>query len=358
MNILILFENKAFTMNILRCLGDAGVRCFVLGAGEAWDVRLSRYCHRYIKCQGTSFWNCSPDLVEKINKYCIRHRISCIIPADYQTTLFLSKVAHQLNPQIKTIPLGEPQTLQILDNKWEFSKLLKAHNIPQPETFLAENMEQFKSMPLSFPCAVKPIQGGGRWTGGRIPGSYIKKDRTEYLSSAQQGFPLLVQEFIPGIDVGLNLFAVQGKIVAWTMQEFVGHDRLKFFQSQKLLELGERIVAVSNFQGAANIDIRLDQRDGQFKVIECNPRFWGSLRASKWNGTNFPVLAINAALGRVSAEKTVYKNIEYVFPSRVLSKLFKGNISALRGLPEATRKDLCQILGDPISCLYSVFERR
>ena len=358
MNVLILFESKVFTLNIMRCLADAGVRCYVFSPRQAWDVRLSKYCCDYVKCGGASYKTCLPELIEKINHYCIRHKISCIIPGDYQTTLFLAKVSGQL--KVKTTAVAEPQMLETLSNKWTFAQLLKANSLPQPQTFLAENFEQYEAIPLPFPRVVKPLEGGGRWIMGRNnPGSYVKRDRAEYLACAQDGkaFPLLVQEFIPGTDVGLNIFAVQGKLIAWTMQEFVGGDRLKFFRSPELLKLGERLVALINFQGVANIDLRIDQRDGVFKFIECNPRFWGSLRASKWSGVNFPVLTLNTALGQDVSALIQHQDIEYAFPSRVLLKLSKGNLAALKGLPEATLKDLGQILADPLSCLYSIFNR-
>jgi predicted ATP-grasp superfamily ATP-dependent carboligase len=357
MNVLIIFQNKSLPLNIMRCLADAGVKCFVFGCGTAQEIKLSKYCRDYVKCEPAGIRQGSPELVDQINRYCAQKNIVCVIPGDYPTTVFLSKVSGLLN--VKTTPVAQTETLEILSNKWTFARLLQTHDLPMPQTFLAEDLQQYEAIPLPFPRAVKPLEGGGRWIAGRdTPGSYIKKDREEYMACAKDGFPLLVQEFIPGTDVGLNIFAVQGKLIAWTMQEFVdGGNRLKFFKSEEMLKLGEQLAAATNFQGLANIDLRLDSRDGRYTFIECNPRFWGSLRASRWYGVNFPVLAVSTALGKDTGPKIQPQNIDYVFPSKVLRKLFKGQFSALKGLPQATRKDLCQIIGDPLSCLYSVFHR-
>ncbi len=357
MNVLIIFENETLPLNIMRCLADAGVTCHLFGAGTSQEIQLSKYCRNYVKCDGNAINTGSPELVEELNRYCLEHKISCIIPGDYQATVFLSKISCRLKARIT--PIAETATLEMLSNKWTFAQILKTNDLPMPQTFLAENLEQFEAVPLAYPRVVKPLTGGGRWIAGRDhPGSYVKHTREEYLACVKDGFPVLVQEFIPGVDVGLNIFAVKGAIRAWTMQEFVNSDRLKFFQSPELLKLGERLITHTNFQGVCNIDLRIDQRDGAFKFIECNPRFWGSLRASKWNGVNFPLIALNAALGENVDGQIQHKNIEYVFPSKVLLKLFTGDLGALKSLPEATNKDLGQIVSDPLSCLHSILNRR
>lgn len=356
MNVLILFTNRNFALNIMRCLADKGIRCHLFGPSGAWEVQLSKYCCGFMACPGKSFAECSPGLIETINQYCSRQNISCIIPAEVITTVFLSQVRERLLPQIKTVAVSEVDTLKVLDNKWEFACLLKKHGLPQPQIFLAENMEQFEAITLPFPRVVKPLSGGGRWAAGGDIGTYVRKNMTDYLTSAQDGkaFPLIVQEFIPGVDIGLNIFAMRGRIVAWTMQKLVKDGLLEFFHSSQLLELGDRLVSEIKFEGLANLDLRIDERDNSLKFIECNPRCWGSLRASMWNGVNFPLIAVNAALGQ-DASKIASQNIVYVQPSRVLGRLFKGDITALKGLPETTRKDICQIVSDPLSCLYSIY---
>ena len=354
MNVLILFEIGPLGLNIMRCLADTGIRCYAFSTCKAWDVRFSKYCKEYVECLDGSFRSCSPELTEQINRYCIRRKIDCLIPADYGSALYLSKISSSLIPQVKMIPLAKTETLERLNSKWEFSLLLKELGISQPQTHLVENLEQLHSMPVTIPCVVKPLKGSGRWTGSKIPGSYVKKDHAEYLASAQQGFPLLVQEFIPGMDFCINLLAVQGKITVSSLQKCVDENRRQFIKSSELLELAQRIVAHTNYQGVAGIDVRMDQRDGSFKFLECNPRFWGSLRAAKWNGVNFPLEALNASMGTKMKEKILSKDCEYVSPFTVLTRLLKGDLPSLKNLPETTYRDLWQIITDPLSCFISI----
>lgn len=361
MNVLLLSKSKNHALNILRCLAGTGVNIHVLGFGEAEEVRLSKHCCEYVRCDTPTHKNFSPQLIETINRYCLRKNISCVMPTDYDATLFLSKAQGSFAEHVRTICLSTPQTLQALNNKWRFTQLLGELHLPHPRSFVVKNIHELALINLPFPRVVKPLRGGGRWNARSIvPGSYIKETEADYLASGsdEKEFPLLVQEFIQGIDACLSVFAVQGRIVASSMQKSIGSDRLQFFESAELFDLGERLIARTNFQGPVNFDLRIDQRDGSFKFIECNPRFWGSLRASRWNGINFPMIAVNLALNKDILQYNQPKNVEYVFPSIALRRLSEGDLTVLWGLPESTRRDLCQIAGDPVSCLYSLLHRR
>ena len=98
------------------------------------------------------------------------------------------------------------------------------------------------------------------------------------------------------------------------MQKYINPYTIQFFTSEKLLDLGRRIVAATNYEGVACFDLRIDERDNSMKFIECNPRFWNSLRASWRNGVNFVELGIMLAEGKEIPAENVSKNILYFVP--------------------------------------------
>jgi predicted ATP-grasp superfamily ATP-dependent carboligase len=358
MNVLILFTNDGLALNVIRCLAPLGINCYMLGQGEIVSVRLSKHCR---ECLPFKFNRENPttESIDAINEYCRKKGISCILPVDVEVVVFLTKIKDRLTNGVKTIPLAPADLLEKLDDKWEFAQLLQKSQLPAPRTFLVNNLDELKAIDLPFPRVVKPVRGRGRWITGGDPGEYIKKDMNAYLASGQDTrvFPLLVQEFIPGWDVDLSVLAVNGKIVIHTIKKFVTSERIDLVDSPVLVELGRRLVADIQFNGIADFDLRLDERDGSFKFLECNPRFWGSLRASMWDGMNFPETAINLGVGKPVKQGQGPRGTTYVLPSKVLSRLFKGDFGALKGLPDSTKKDIWQIVGDPLTCIYTTLHR-
>ncbi|MGD0578967.1 MAG: ATP-grasp domain-containing protein [Bryobacteraceae bacterium] len=69
--------------------------------------------------------------------------------------------------------------------------------------------------------------------------------------------------------------------------------------------------------GAAEVELKFDRRDGQHKVIEINPRFPGYLRFPGECGLNFPVMAVELALGGPAFAPGAFP--EYVTGARYLN---------------------------------------
>jgi predicted ATP-grasp superfamily ATP-dependent carboligase len=68
----------------------------------------------------------------------------------------------------------------------------------------------------------------------------------------------------------------------------------------------EDLLASLHFTGIADIDFVEDRRDGRPKLMEINPRFWGSLSGAIRAGVDFPHL-----LYRMAREGDVERSMEY-----------------------------------------------
>jgi hypothetical protein len=53
-----------------------------------------------------------------------------------------------------------------------------------------------------------------------------------------------------------------------------------------------------NWHGVAMVEFRRDDRDGEYKLMEVNPKFWGSLDLALAAGADFPGDLCHMALGR------------------------------------------------------------
>lgn len=357
MKILLLCKAESFAMNVLRCLAELKAECHVFGHGRSWAVSLSKYCREYTGCDFSGSEDPGDDLIQSINGYCERRKIDFILPSDYDTTMLLAKIKDRIRGAVKVFPVAEPETLKMMDDKWEFANLLEKNGFPYPKTYLVESYEQLARIDLPFPRIVKPFKTRRTWTGG-IGASYVKKTLRDYFAIGRKDrYPLLVQEFIPGTEINLSILAHEGRIVSWTTQKWVRNDTIQFTVSEEILELGRRIVAAARYEGVAHFDFRVDARDGSIKCIECNPWFWGSLRASMRNGVNFVSDGLLVSQGKSVVSMPLSRDIEYLLPSTLLAQLLKGRFSTLKNIPKATRQDLMQIIIDPLSCFFSIIRR-
>ena len=58
-----------------------------------------------------------------------------------------------------------------------------------------------------------------------------------------------------------------------------------------------RLLQDLGLTGVAMVEFKMDARDGRPKLLEVNPRFWGSLALAIDSGVNFPYLITLMALG-------------------------------------------------------------
>jgi predicted ATP-grasp superfamily ATP-dependent carboligase len=122
------------------------------------------------------------------------------------------------------------------------------------------------------------------------------------LTSLSDGF--LLQEYIPGDGYGFFGLFNQGALRAIFM-----HKRLREYPitggpstvaesvyEPRLKELGLRILRLLNWHGAAMVEFRKDFRDNEYKLMEINPKFWGSLDLAIASGVDFPYLTCKMAV--------------------------------------------------------------
>lgn len=113
----------------------------------------------------------------------------------------------------------------------------------------------------------------------------------------EMGHVPVTQEFVPS-DGEYGFFALmdRGEPVA-TFQ----HERIRSFtytggasvyreavDIEALREHGTALLSALDWHGPAMVEFRRDARDGSFRLMEINPRFWGSLALPVHAGVDFP----------------------------------------------------------------------
>jgi len=260
------------------------------------------------------------------SKYCTNH---VVYPSplkqkedfiEYLITL-LQKDSYDL-----LIPVANPTLEPIIDHEKEISrytkialppreiflkgydkgitlKLALENNIPCPKTYFIECLNDIFKIEnlIEYPVVIKPrISFGSR-------GVEICNSFNQLIGSANKLFPdydtLLVQEYIPpGGEFGVHtLFNYDSKPCALTVQRRLRsfpvsggpstlRDTIRNEISESAVNAAFNLLYAMKWVGVAMVEFRIDPRDGIPKLMEVNPRFWGSLALSVHAGVNFPYL--------------------------------------------------------------------
>jgi predicted ATP-grasp superfamily ATP-dependent carboligase len=141
---------------------------------------------------------------------------------------------------------------------------------------------------------------------------------SEYLRVHQKyEFPL-IQEYIPpgGVAYGVSALLNDDS----EARAIFAHKRIREFPvtggpstlresvwKPDLINLGFKLLKSMEWYGIAMVEFKEDPRDGIPKLMEVNPRFWGSLELSILSGVDFPYLLYRMVMDGDIRSVTTYK---------------------------------------------------
>ncbi|WP_276392074.1 ATP-grasp domain-containing protein [Eudoraea chungangensis] len=298
---------------VLNCLSlFQNVRIHLLSTEKFNAPRFSKNIKSYSYCGDKTY---SEKWVERVQEAIKKHQIDIILPVQMESFPVFTKLQDVLPKKVALVPLPQMDSFKTASNKWFLAKHLEQYGIPGPRTSLFKSSQ--KSLDLDFPCLLKPMKdsGGGE---GIIKFSSLEELRG-YLIEKKEEDTIMIQEFMEGDPIGCNVLCMEGKVLAYTIQKgYLFIDKpyspqvgLYFFKKDKIYKTVSRLMHSLNWNGVANIDMIYNDKTGEFKILEINPRFWLSLDASALAGVNFPYLYLQLGLGN-SIAKQDYKLEKYV----------------------------------------------
>ncbi|WNH12188.1 ATP-grasp domain-containing protein [Thalassobellus suaedae] len=312
---------------IVNCLSQVkSVDIYVISNNKNEGVGRSK------KIKNISYYPNTIDDIEwvsNLNKELEKFEIDLILPIDEYGISTLIKYKDLLHQSDKLVLLPELDAFYLANNKGRLSKHLDLFNIPAPKSVLYNKNEICKEPPIEFPILMKPLEGLG---GGK--GINLFNDEASLKSfflSNKVDYPYLIQNYIKGYDIDCSVLCKNGDILAFTIQkgtlagdsEFVPNIGLDFLFEEDLYNVVEKLMNSLNWSGVAHIDMRYDESDKKFKVIEINPRYWETTEGSEIAGVNFPYLHCLTSLN-LSFELPKYKHVKYL-NLKGLSKTIRTN---------------------------------
>jgi predicted ATP-grasp superfamily ATP-dependent carboligase len=309
LSVLLTDADEICALTIIRSLGKRNIKLTV-GAENFFAVGL------YSKYSNHRFFHPSPlrspnSYLRLIFEMVRKKKFDAFFPVSFFSMLLIAQYKDLLSRYV-AIPIADYEKLVTANDKGRIMQRVIHLNIPCPKTFFISRIEQFseireqlKMHEVKLPIVIKP-----RFGAGGFGVSYVRRSESLYscIKTTLHKFgPSLVQEYIPGSKntYGLEvLFNQQSNVRA-----FFVHRRLREYPITggpsslresvcfpEILELGTKLLKALNWYGVAMVEFKVDPRDNKPKLIEVNPRFWGSLALPVAAGVDFPYLLYKMAL--------------------------------------------------------------
>lgn len=333
--ILLLCSLITLPYRVMRCAAAAGAKVYVLGNGSSKGLGYSRHCRKFISNELPVTGERDPSLAVEINRWILEFGIDMVLPGDALAMRSLLAIKDLIGAPC--FPAPDLRQFDFLNNKWNFTNLCKDLGIPCPDSILvgdrAELLAKIENSRLEFPVIAKPLSLDASQ-------GVFKLDAGNVHAQAKRIFynPIIVQEFIPGEDIGASVYCEQGEIVS-----FIAH-RLKRATYETLDDpaIKPTIAQIARHQrlsGVFNFDMRRTP-DNRILYLECNPRFFFKMNLSMIAGINF----VARGLGRTDVPSAVAQGTKVRMPKALVASLFTPWVLGGRDL-----KMLSYLVSDPIS---------
>lgn len=358
-HVLIPDGDSTWALSVLSCLSyNPDYKFFVLSNAKRTATKYSRYTTYYKYYQRSS----DQDWLETLNREIKAHTISVIIPIAENEMQFFISYQNQLDDNAKLISLPSMEAFQTAIHKNKLSYFLKDHQLPHPKFVDFNSVEAFmkSSFDLNFPVLMKPLHDKG---GDGILRFDSLDSLNAYLDKIPDSEHLFMQEYIEGYDIDCSVICLNGEVLAYTIQKgnLSGHSPyapqlgFNFTHNDKVISLVRELMQKLDWSGVAHIDLRYDQKEEDYKVIEINARFWGSVDGSRVAGINFPELAIQLAT-QGSIEKTSFRSIYYMRLKGVLKSIKRKPLFIFKRKYLLNNTEVKSFLKDPMPTVCRFFE--
>ena len=278
----------------MRSLGAQGVTLYGVDTDPQAPGMLSRYCKRGFVC-GFDENNPGRFLEDLLNVGKEIGRRSILIPTSDETAVYVTEHADMLRRWF-LFPHNPPSLMQDLISKKGMYRLVSQYGVPTPFTLFPESLDEVKAaLPrVKFPLMLKGVYGN-RLEARKKKKMIVVHSESElieqYKDMEEPGFPnLMLQEYIPGGDDQIFIFNGYFNDSSDCLIGLTGFKIRQFPIHVGCASLGEcrwnetvakltvQFMKSIGYRGILDIGYRFDPRDGQYKVLDINPRIGQAFR--------------------------------------------------------------------------------
>lgn len=337
MGALITNSQTKHALAAVRALGRSGIEVHACSELRFSPTKYSKYCKSH-------FTYPSPrkerEFVSRIIHEILKRKIRAFIPIGYWENIVAAKYK-KLIKKYTGLYIADYSAVKIAADKKLAYEFLSEIGVRIPKTIVVESLSELRKCLnlLRYPVVIK-----SRYEGSREKVSYAANETeliTKYKIRAMEDKSQLIQEYIDGDGYGFFALIHENRPIA-TFQ----HRRIREYPStggvssfaesvydKELQKIGIRILRRLKWMGVAMVEFRRS-REGEYYVLEINPKFWGSLDLAISCGINFPLLLYKIAIGERVKPITRYevgKKFQWLLPEELLHiRTSKNKLKAAR----------------------------
>lgn len=277
---------------IARSAGRLGIRAFCAHGGERTALLRSRYWQGQARVSSA---DTDREKLAALLEFGSEHERAILIPVDDESAMFVEANAPEL-ARLFRFPRQPAGLVHALASKREMHRLCLEHDVPTPHATFPRSRADVEQHAENggFPIVLKRIDASIP-AAQRAPSVWIARDRDELLDAyrlmeSPQEPNVLLQEYIPGTPATIWMFNgyFDGQSVcttAFTGQKIrqsppdTGATTLGVCRANAVVEhTTRRLMKAIGYRGILDIGYRWDARDGQYKLLDVNPRIGATFR--------------------------------------------------------------------------------
>jgi predicted ATP-grasp superfamily ATP-dependent carboligase len=309
--VLITNSNSLVALSVLRSLNKRAVKTVFFAQERFPLIRFSHFNSETIACPSAQA-NCDVFMSSLLRAIQAR-KYTTIFPLGDDSVLKISAYRAKIEPFAR-LALPNHRSVLIALDKSETLRVGDDLGIPVPKTYTVSSLEQVKklSRTVTYPVVLKPIMSYSWQTHGGALYSrpfYVTSpvDLEGTYERMEKSFPtVMIQEYIPGYNVSVGMLFDSGSVKAaccirvyraFPVSGGTGVLRESIPPDPEIVKYASDLLGNLHWHGVAEVEFKVDSRDGRPKLMEINPRFWGSMDVAIASGIDFPYLLLLIAKG-------------------------------------------------------------
>ncbi|HLH71261.1 MAG TPA: ATP-grasp domain-containing protein [Candidatus Dormibacteraeota bacterium] len=295
---------------VVRSLGRRHIPCAIVDnlPRSAW---FSRYVVARVRWRGPMGAPGFEGFLARLGRE--RFQGWVLFPMSDETVTLVAEGRERFQPWYR-LTTPSLDVVRLAQDKRRLYALAEELGVPAPRTWCPATADELTALDLPFPVAIKPANSALLQVVARRK-AFVAWDVGELLAAYRTavrlvgGDGLLVQELIPGDGAwqfSVGAFCRDGEclvtLTARRRRQFpvdfgLGSSFVESMEVPELVPLAQRLIRRMRLSGMVEVEFKRDPRDGQFKVLDVNPRAWGWHGLCQDCGVDLPYLQYREACG-------------------------------------------------------------